>query len=154
MLSLACLSIVESPHHNLVHIYGLPGEGSLPVPLVLIFPNPLFSNGNDVGIVATPVSCSIAHYFVLYKFKGWVAPYFVVNYNGNKVVQPHGYQLNVMNEVINLNVMKIIKKVVGSKYLGGLGMPTLLIIRFLDVLKHMLEHLQSTFDSTIYMQSI
>jgi len=126
--------------------YGLPGEGTLPVPLVPKFPSPFFSNGGGVGVNAVAPAWSVAHSSALYRVEGWGAPYFVVNV----AVRPHGSQTLPSEEI---DVMKVVKKVVGSKSLGGLGMSAPLIIRFPDVLKHRLESLQSAFDSAMRMQS-
>jgi arginine decarboxylase len=140
---------VESPHHNPLRSYGLPGEGSLPVPLVPYFPNPFFANGGGVGTAAA-AAWSAAHSSALYRVDGWGAPYFVVNENGNVAVRPHGAKTLPSEEI---DVMKVVKKVVASKSVGGLGMSAPLIVRFPDVLKHRLESLQSAFDSAMQTQS-
>lgn len=149
MPPLACLGVVESPHHNPLRSYGLPGEGSLPVPLVPYFPNPFFANGGGVGTAAA-AAWSAAHSSALYRVDGWGAPYFVVNENGNVAVRPHGAKTLPSEEI---DVMKVVKKVVASKSVGGLGMSAPLIVRFPDVLKHRLESLQSAFDSAMRTQS-
>jgi len=149
MPPLACLGVVESPHHNPLRSYGLPGEGSLPVPLVPYFPNPFFANGGGVGTAAA-AAWSAAHSSALYRVDGWGAPYFVVNENGNVAVRPHGAKTLPSEEI---DVMKVVKKVVASKSVGGLGMSAPLIVRFPDVLKHRLESLQSAFDSAMQTQS-
>lgn len=149
MPPLACLGVVESPHHNPLRSYGLPGEGSLPVPLVPFFPNPFFANGGGVGTAAA-AAWSAAHSSALYRVDGWGAPYFVVNENGNVAVRPHGAKTLPSEEI---DVMKVVKKVVASKSVGGLGMSAPLIVRFPDVLKHRLESLQSAFDSAMRTQS-
>lgn len=149
MPPLACLGVVESPHHNPLRSYGLPGEGSLPVPLVPFFPNPFFANGGGVGTAAA-AAWSAAHSSALYRVDGWGAPYFVVNENGNVAVRPHGAKTLPSEEI---DVMKVVKKVVASKSVGGLGMSAPLIVRFPDVLKHRLESLQSAFDSAMQTQS-
>jgi arginine decarboxylase len=127
----------------------LPGEGSLPVPLVPFFPNPFFANGGGVGTAAA-AAWSAAHSSALYRVDGWGAPYFVVNENGNVAVRPHGAKTLPSEEI---DVMKVVKKVVASKSVGGLGMSAPLIVRFPDVLKHRLESLQSAFDSAMQTQS-
>lgn len=149
MPPLACLGVVESPHHNPLRSYGLPGEGSLPVPLVPYFPNPFFANGGGVGTAAA-AAWSASHSSALYRVDGWGAPYFVVNENGNVAVRPHGAKTLPSEEI---DVMKVVKKVVASKSVGGLGMSAPLIVRFPDVLKHRLESLQSAFDSAMRTQS-
>jgi len=149
MPPLACLGVVESPHHNPLRSYGLPGEGSLPVPLVPFFPNTFFANGGGVGTAAA-AAWSAAHSSDLYRVDGWGAPYFVVNENGNVAVRPHGAKTLPSEEI---DVMKVVKKVVASKSVGGLGMSAPLIVRFPDVLKHRLESLQSAFDSAMQTQS-
>lgn len=149
MPPLACLGVVESPHHNPLRSYGLPGEGSLPVPLVPYFPNPFFANGGGVGTAAA-AAWSASHSSALYRVDGWGAPYFVVNENGNVAVRPHGAKTLPSEEI---DVMKVVKKVVASKSVGGLGMSAPLIVRFPDVLKHRLESLQSAFDSAMQTQS-
>lgn len=150
MPPLACLGVVESPHHNPLRSYGLPGEGSLPVPLVPVFNNPFFGNGVGGGSATAVAAWSAAHSSALYNVDGWGAPYFVVNENGNMAVRPHGAQTLPSEEI---DVMKVVKKVVASKSVGGLGMSAPLIVRFPDVLKHRLESLQSAFDSAMRMQS-
>uniref|UniRef100_A0A0C9RFY5 Arginine decarboxylase n=1 Tax=Wollemia nobilis TaxID=56998 RepID=A0A0C9RFY5_9CONI len=169
MPPLACVEAVEAPHSHHSHSlsypshysygyglgYALPGEGSLPVPAIVSNANPFFPNANSAAAWSTVHSSanstaawSTAHSSALYKVDGWGAPYFVVNENGNMAVRPHG-SLTLPSEEID--IMKVIKKVVEPKSAGGLGMCAPLMIRFPDVLKHRLEALQSAFDSAIGM---
>uniref|UniRef100_A0A0D6R5T3 Arginine decarboxylase n=1 Tax=Araucaria cunninghamii TaxID=56994 RepID=A0A0D6R5T3_ARACU len=154
MPPLACVEAVEAPHslsHPLSYPshygygygigYALPGEGSLPVPAIVSNTNPFLLNANSTA-------WSTAHSSALYKVDGWGAPYFVVNENGNMAVLPHGSMTLPSEEI---DVMKVIKKVVEPKSAGGLGMCAPLMIRFPDVLKHRLEALQKAFDSAIVM---
>lgn len=147
MPPLACVNSVEAPHtHIHTHPHSnsshyafarMPGEGSLPAG------DPTLYNPNP------GLPWSAAHSSALYGVDGWGAPYFKVNEGGNVAVRPHGARTLLWEEI---DVMKVVKKAVGPKSAGGLGMTTPLIIRFPDILRHRLEALQCAFDTAIAMQ--
>eukprot|EP01018_Ginkgo_biloba_P039349 Gb_39070 [translate_table: standard] len=145
-LAMTCVdAAVETPP---LYGYGyghgfVGGEASLPVSY--------FSTPNaNANPNASSTSWSPALSSSLYKVDAWGVPYFVVNENGNLAVRPHG-SASLSSEEIELT--KVVKKVVEPRTVGGLGMSLPLIIRFPDVLKHRLEALQSAFDVAIGVQS-
>ncbi|KAK9164395.1 hypothetical protein Syun_005297 [Stephania yunnanensis] len=110
-----------------------------------------FANNINVAIenVESPQLWSPSQSASLYKIDRWGAPYFSVNSAGNIAVRPHGSETLTHQEI---DLMKVVNKVLGSKTMGGLGLNLPLIVRFPDVLKNRLESLQSAFDSAIQSQ--
>lgn len=143
MPPLACVNAIEAPHphnnlNNLLSISShyafarMPGEGTL----------------LPAGDLNNP-QWTAAHSSALYGVDGWGAPYFKVSESGNVTIRPHGPRTLPWEEI---DLMKVVKKAVGPKSNGGLGMNTPLIVRFPDVLRHRIESLQSAFDAAIAVQ--
>lgn len=82
----------------------------------------------------------------LYKVEGWGAPYFFINGEGHMAIRPMGRKTKPHEE---MDIMRIIQRIVDSRVVGDLTLPTPLILRFPDVLRDRLESLQLAFDCAI-----
>eukprot|EP00250_Pteridium_aquilinum_P033142 c5242_g1_i2 orf=584-2170(+) len=82
----------------------------------------------------------------LYRVSGWGAPYFFINAQGHMAIRPMGRNTKPHEEI---DIMRIVQRVVECRVLGDLAVPTPLILRFPDVLRDRLENLQAAFDMAI-----
>ncbi|CAN4112466.1 unnamed protein product [Withania somnifera] len=121
--------------------YAFSLDSSLPAPEFFPSGVPMATN-TAVGSHWSPDLSS-----ALYRVDGWGAPYFSVNSSGDISVRPHGTDTLSHQEI---DLLKVVKKAVDPKHLGGLGLQMPLVVRFPDVLKNRLESLQSAFDSAVH----
>ena len=106
-------------------------------------------NNSTTNANMEPSHWSLSLSSALYKIDGSGALYFAVNGSGNISVRPYGATTLPHQEI---DLLKIVKKVLDLKSSGGLGLQLPLIVHLPDVLKIRLESLQSAFDYAVQSQ--